>query len=42
MTYTSLRVVERDKGIKDLVPPKALIVVTWLRGFVQERKVHVP
>ena len=33
----------RDKGIPDLVPPDAvLIVVIWLRGFVQERKVHVP
>jgi hypothetical protein len=31
----------RDKGIPDLVPPdEVLIVEIWLRGFVQERKVH--
>ena len=33
----------RDKGIQDLVPPDAVLIVgIWLRGFVQERKVHVP
>ena len=33
----------RDKGIPGLVLPDALLIAEiWLRGFVQERKVHVP
>ena len=33
----------RDEGIPDLVPPDAVLICEiWLRGFVQERKVHVP
>jgi FKBP-type peptidyl-prolyl cis-trans isomerase len=33
----------RDKGIPDLISPDAVLIVgIWLRGFVQERKVHVP
>jgi FKBP-type peptidyl-prolyl cis-trans isomerase len=33
----------RDEGIPDLVPPDAVLICEiWLRGLVQERKVHVP
>ena len=33
----------RDKGIPDLIPPNAVLIVEiWLRGLVQERRVHGP